>query len=75
MATSKCAACAKRVRKTQRAIVLTGPGTLSPGKVCGACARTGWLLVLGGEPALPPTKKRAVRARSALAQHILDGGE
>jgi hypothetical protein len=63
--TTRCGACTRAVRKTQRALVLNGPGGMRAARVCAPCARTGWLLVLG-EPTAPRT-----RARTALSRHVL----
>jgi hypothetical protein len=62
---TKCSACSKRVRTTQRALVLQGPGQMKPGRVCTACARLGWLLVLGGESPVAARK-----ARSPVTAHL-----
>lgn len=68
----KCAACGTtRARKLQRALVLTGPGTMKPGRVCAPCARLGWLLVLGEADPPPKRTKARTRARSPLVAHLL----
>ena len=80
----KCAACgASRIRSRQRALVLTGPGRVSAGLVCGPCAATGWLLVLGDPSGGEPRARKRVRAKhsevstltAALSPHAAARGE
>lgn len=73
-----CSACTKRVRKTQRALIMTGPGVMKPGKICAQCARLGWLLVMGVDTPAADTARSAGRkaktarkTMSALTAHIL----
>src|SRR5262245_41590825 len=67
----KCAACSSRMRTSRRALVLTGPGKLKPGRVCNACASAGWLLVLGDDR--PVRRKVAARReRVALAAELFE---
>jgi hypothetical protein len=69
----KCTACgATRIRTSRRAVVLTGPGKLKPGRVCTPCANAGWLLVLGDDRKVDPRKKvRAARERGEMVQEML----
>lgn len=66
----RCAACGSRgLRRTSRAVVLTGPGKLKPGNVCRGCASTGWLLVFGDvehASKLHRAKREHVNALAAL---------
>lgn len=71
----RCGACgASKLRKTERAIVLTGPGKLRSGRVCRACAAGGWLLVLGdadaGGPERVREQARKKREQVELAQEV-----
>ncbi len=49
---SNCTACGTPARKTVDAIVTRGPGVAVPGKVCGPCAATGVLIVVGDDRAI-----------------------
>ena len=67
-----CSACGKRARKRTRAAILEG-GKMTPGLVCGVCARQG-LLVVCGEPHLtmaPPKKKKPRGLAAALVSLVL----
>ncbi len=72
---SKCGACSRRARKLQRAMVLTGAGRMRASRVCPACARLGWLLVLGADApdtsATVGRKAKRARAVGVLAAHAL----
>jgi hypothetical protein len=52
----KCRSCGRAARKTVIAFVLT-PDGLKGGRVCGECAKDGWLLVA---PKLAPVVKHKV---------------
>jgi hypothetical protein len=67
-----CSACGKRARKRTRAAILEG-GKMTPGLVCGVCARQG-LLVVCGEPHLtmaPPKKRKPRGLAAALVSLVL----
>lgn len=63
MSARACSACGQRARKLRRAFVLA-LNSVKPGRVCTACARLGWLLVLGGDPA-NDTRRRRSSARAS----------
>jgi hypothetical protein len=44
-----CAACGTAAKKMVDAVVVLGPGLAKPGKVCGPCASTGVLIVVGDD--------------------------
>lgn len=44
-----CAACGTAAKKMVDAVVVLGPGLAKPGKVCGPCASTGVLIVIGDD--------------------------
>jgi hypothetical protein len=65
----KCGACTRKVRTTQRAFVLSGPGRVKQSRVCNGCARLGWLLVFA-EPTA--ATRKAARKRSELTEYLLE---
>jgi len=76
---AKCSACGGRARSFRRAFVLGGGERvreIRAGRVCPACARNGWLLVMGADTPDTPTTaaRKAKRARSigVLAAHALE---
>lgn len=76
---AKCSACGGRARAFKRAFVLGGGERvreIRAGRVCPACARNGWLLVMGADtPDTPRTvarKAKGARAVGLLAQHALE---
>lgn len=67
---NRCSACSARARKLRNAHVLIGR-TIKPGRVCSACERLGWLLVLGEDKPRPTTKRaleRQLRGAKAVMQ-------
>ncbi len=48
-----CAACGSRAIKLRTAIVLRGPKSARPGRVCNDCADLGWLFVVGDDSPRP----------------------
>lgn len=67
----KCGACARGgLRSTQRALILAGPGRMKAGKVCRACASSGWLLVIGDDR--PMRKRVAAHAQGGALRRALE---
>lgn len=67
---ARCSSCGARARKLRRAHVLRGPA-IKPGRVCGACARTGWLLVFAAvDDVAERPRARSRELRGVLADEL-----